>query len=103
MKNLITLLLLLVTGLVAAPSNGGTEKPIRISEVSDNITLDGSVTGTVQFTLYDMKGRRLYRTRQVITAGISTFSLPKDIQKNQVVIMEISDGRWKLSEQLVLR
>lgn len=103
MKRQIIPLLLIAASLYAGPSAVNSGKPVSIKEVGESITLEGNVAGTVQFTLYDLKGRRLHRARQVISAGLNSLKIPKGISNNQVVLMEISDGKWKYTEQLVLQ
>ncbi len=101
MKRFLTTLLLITASLCAKESNTAI-RPLSISNVSETITLNGTVAGTVQFTLYDLQGRRVHRMRQVVHAGVNELTLPASIQKNRVMVMEMSDGHWKYSEQLIL-
>lgn len=103
MKRLILLLIIIVSTTFAGQSKTTSSQPLSIKSVDKEITLTGSVAGTVQFTLYDLKGRQLHRVRKVVHPGQISVAIPNSLKKNQVLVMEMSDGRWEHSEQFVLR
>lgn len=101
MKRLI-LLLIILSSISFAGESKSSVQPLSIKSVGKDITLTGHVAGTVQFTLYDLKGRQLHRVRRVVQPGQISVAVPSSLKRNQVLVMEMSDGRWKHSEQLVL-
>ncbi len=103
MKRLITTLLLVSVSLFAGTKETNTAHPLSLSTKGSNIVATGNVTGTVQFTLYDLHGRELHQMRQVISAGSNELTLPTHFQKNRVLVMKMSDGNWEHSEQIILQ
>jgi hypothetical protein len=102
MKRIVATLLLLAISLYAGDKGETTTHPLTITNVTETVTITGSVEGTVQFTLFDLKGRKLYRMRQLVHVGENQLNLPASLQKNRVLVLEMSDGHWKYTEQLVL-
>ncbi len=103
MKSL-SILLLLVSFSFAAQSElqNGLEHPMVVTDISTDITLTGTVQGTVQISLLTSSGREVHRTRKVVRPGSNSISVPSTVNRNQLLILHVTDGRWNYSKQIVL-
>ncbi len=101
----LSLILLLVSFSLAAQSElqNGFEHPMEVSDISSDITLTGTVQGTVQISLLTSTGREVHRTRKVVRPGSNSVSIPASVNRNQLLILHVTDGRWNYSKQIVLR
>jgi len=91
-----------VTVASQADINSELTHPMVVSEVSSNITLTGTVQGTVQISLHTGNGREVYRTRKIVRPGANSLEIPSNLNRNQLLILHITDGRWNYSKQIVL-